>query len=134
MEIAQYANATQLLQLGESVQISVMKTAELTAAEVSARVGLIVPVDAVIEAGVLAVLLVSVCVCCACRAVSRARAEAHNRKNDMIVAIARDAPEDDGDEHELEQHTHGRGATPGDSDLDDELCTNRAHAPASACG
>lgn len=133
MDTTPHVNATQLLQLGERVQIFVMTTAELTAAEVSARVGLLVPVDAVIEASVMALLLVSVCVCCTCRAAQRARVAAKHRKNEMIVAIARDAPEDDGDEHELEQHTRGRGAAPGDSDLDDDVYISRAHAPASVC-
>lgn len=133
MEFVPEVNATQLLQLSESVQMSLMKSVEVTAGEVSARIGFVVPIDAVIEAAALAVLLVAVLLCCACRVLRRARRTARDRKNGLIVAAANITDADDCEEHELEQHSHGRGATLGDSDLDDELCVSRSPAP-SACG
>lgn len=129
MESVPAVNATQLLQLSESVQVSLMRSVEFAAEEASARIGFVVPIDAVIEAAALALLTVIVLLCCAFRAVRRARREARDRKNIMIVAAA-NGPEDDNEEHEQEQHSFGRGAAPGDSDLDDE-CISRSHAPAS---
>lgn len=133
MEFVPTVNATQLLQMGESVQVSFMRNVEVTAGEVSARIGFVVPVDAVIEGAALAVLLVVVLLCCACRAARRAKSAARDHRNKMIET-APAADDSDGEEHEMEQHSHGRGAAPGDSDLDDDTCISRARAPACVKG
>ena len=49
------------------------------------------------------------------------RAAKKKKKRDRIVRIAEVAPEDDADEHELEQRDGERAAAPGDSDGDESL-------------
>jgi len=132
MEFAS-VNATKILEFGESVQVSAVRTVELTVGELSARFGFSIPSDAILEAVLLLTLLLCALLCGGSRVVRQTRAQKRARENKKIVAIASNAPEDDGDEHELERHSHARGATPGDSDVDEELCTPRSHAPASAC-
>jgi hypothetical protein len=109
-----------------------MRTVEVTAGEISARAGSVIPVDAVLEGALLVLFMTTLLICCSCRAARHAKVRERARQNNLAIATARDAPEDDGDEHELEKHSHGRGPTPGDSDLDDDLYTAKSHAPASA--
>lgn len=122
-----------LFALGEVVEVAVTETAGVAAAKVAAHFGVTVPADAVVEAAALASTLVFFLACCACRATRRASRNARARTNKLILEMAAQAPEDDGEEHEIEQHTHFRGPAPGDSDLDDDLVTDRTRAPASAC-
>lgn len=125
-------NATAIFEFGENVQVSVMQTVETTAAEISAKVGVVVPADVILEASGLLVSLALLLLWCGCCAARRAGARRRAREKRMVVEMAENAPEDDGDEHELEKHSHARGPAPGDSDLDEDLYTSKAHAPASA--
>ena len=134
MSMVPALNATTLLEFGENVQVSVMQTVETTAAEISAKVGVVIPADAVLEAVGLLVSLVALLLWCGCCAARSARVRRRAREKRIVVEMAENAPEDDGDDHELEKHSHARGPAPGDSDLDDDLCTSKAHAPASAAG
>ena len=110
-----------------------MRTAEVAVEQLSARAGFAIPVDAAIEVAVLAALLVMLILCCAGRSLRRAQAAAKSRRNDMIVEAAVTL-EDDDEEHELEKHARVRGAALGESDLDDDVCILRVHAPASVRG
>ena len=60
----------------------------------------------------------------ACVASKRARSRA------LIVEIAGQAPEDDHDEHEMDQRSDTRAAAPGDSDMEDEALA----VSQSSCG
>lgn len=112
---------------------SLMRTAEVAAGQLSVRIGFAIPVEAAIEVAVLAALLALLILCCAGRSLRRAQAAARSKRNDMIVAAAV-THEDDGEEHELEKHTRVRGAALSESDLDDDACIPRVHAPASVWG
>ena len=98
------------------------KTAEWISAEVSAY--LPIPVDVSPEVVAFGSLIVLVSVSAVAIAIARVmtmlvarRKFKHNR---LIVQMADHAPEDDGDEHELEKHSSSRAAAPGDSDYEDD--------------
>ena len=90
------------------------------ASMVSEELQMLGPPGAVI-AGAGAVLVATVlCAAIGARIGNALLAKRRARDNALIVQIAEHAPEDDGDEHECEKHTHSRTAAPGDSDYEDD--------------
>lgn len=87
---------------------------------VNRAVGLPVTPLAVVYVSVLSLVAVLLFLCAACCILARLRRQKRARENAMLVEMASVAPLDDGDEHEIEQHTHPRTAAPGDSDVDDD--------------
>jgi hypothetical protein len=68
----------------------------------------------------VAIASISMCVfCVACAACSFLKSSRRREENRLMVRIADDAPIDDRDEHESEQHMDPRLAAPGDSDAEE---------------
>ena len=92
----------------------------------TARVGVALPLPLETSPEAVAVGAACVLVTVALVAISIARvmalvvARRKVRHNRLMVQIADHAPEDDGDEHELEKHNTSRSAAPGDSDYEDD--------------
>ena len=78
------------------------------------------PPGVVIGCAAIVLVAVVVCICAVVRIVSVVVASRRARSNALIVQLAEFAPEDDGDEHECEQHNASRSAAPGDSDYEED--------------
>lgn len=76
--------------------------------------------EAALGAAALSVLVLLVCAASVVRVVGMVVAGRRARSNALLVRIAEFAPEDDGDEHELEKHNASRAPAPGDSDHEDD--------------